>query len=89
MKTVWNETKIIEAIKTCSTSSEVHKKFSGGWKWLRRNKRFDLLTHLNKGGSPQSCEAVSLQDIAKATPKKEQSPEITIPQAKEIKEQTI
>ena len=47
------------------------------------------MSHLNKGGSPQSCEAVSLQDIAKATPKKEQYPEINTPQAKEIKEQTI
>lgn len=57
MKTFWNETLIIEAIKTCHSSSEVHKKFSGGWKWLRRNKRYDLLSHLNK-----SVEAVTIQE---------------------------
>lgn len=66
MKRVWNETLIIEAIKTCKTSCEVHNKFSGGWKWLRRNNRFDLLSHLNK-----TVEAVTIQE---AFGKKDKTP---------------
>lgn len=53
----WNETLIIESIKTCSTSGEVHKKFSGAWKWLRRKKKFHLLSHLQK-----TVEAVTIQE---------------------------
>ena len=56
MNKMWNEKSIIEAVKTCSSSGEVHKKFSGGWKWMRRNKKFHLLSHLNK-----TVEAVTIQ----------------------------